>query len=98
MRKPTGRLLPLGRQCPLVRSTALKSDCFPADPQETIAPVAYNLMLYRSFSGIWTQAAQNICESYTDRSLVFVRMQVIVYGGVKLVLTQRAKCVNCVQV
>ncbi|GJU67539.1 retrovirus-related pol polyprotein from transposon TNT 1-94 [Tanacetum coccineum] len=38
-----GRLLPLGRQCPLVRSTALKSDCLPADPQETIAPVAYNL-------------------------------------------------------
>ncbi|GJY95598.1 integrase, catalytic region, zinc finger, CCHC-type containing protein [Tanacetum coccineum] len=29
--------------CPLVRSTALKSDCLPADPQETIAPVAYNL-------------------------------------------------------
>ncbi|GJZ91483.1 retrovirus-related pol polyprotein from transposon TNT 1-94 [Tanacetum coccineum] len=24
--KPTGRILPLGRQCPLVRSTALKSD------------------------------------------------------------------------
>ncbi|GJT01784.1 retrovirus-related pol polyprotein from transposon TNT 1-94 [Tanacetum coccineum] len=36
-------ILPLGRQCPLVRSTALKSDCLPADPQETIAPVAYNL-------------------------------------------------------
>ncbi|GJR87481.1 hypothetical protein Tco_0211492 [Tanacetum coccineum] len=31
------------RTCPLVRSTALKSDCLPADPQETIAPVAYNL-------------------------------------------------------
>ncbi|GJT50527.1 retrovirus-related pol polyprotein from transposon TNT 1-94 [Tanacetum coccineum] len=43
--KPTGRLLPLGRQCPLVRSTALKSDCLPADPQETIAPVAYNLVV-----------------------------------------------------
>ncbi|GJX88613.1 putative ribonuclease H-like domain-containing protein [Tanacetum coccineum] len=42
--KPTGRLLLLGRQCPLVRSTALKSDCLPADPQETIAPVAYNLV------------------------------------------------------
>ncbi|GKD66413.1 hypothetical protein Tco_1308521 [Tanacetum coccineum] len=41
--KPTGRLLPLGRQCPLVRSTALKSDCLLADPQETITPVAYNL-------------------------------------------------------
>ncbi|GJY21768.1 retrovirus-related pol polyprotein from transposon TNT 1-94, partial [Tanacetum coccineum] len=41
--KPTGRLLPLGRQCPLVRSTALKSDCLPADPQEPIAPIAYNL-------------------------------------------------------
>ncbi|GJR99407.1 hypothetical protein Tco_0315916 [Tanacetum coccineum] len=41
--KPTGRLLPLGRQCLLVRSTALKSDCMPADLQETIAPVAYNL-------------------------------------------------------
>ncbi|GKB44223.1 hypothetical protein Tco_0889165 [Tanacetum coccineum] len=41
--KPTDRLLPLGRQCPLVRSTALKSDYMPADPQETIAPVAYNL-------------------------------------------------------
>ncbi|GJS42469.1 gag-pol polyprotein [Tanacetum coccineum] len=37
--KPTGRLLLLGRQCPLVRSTALKSDCMPTDPQETIAPV-----------------------------------------------------------
>ncbi|GJS02222.1 hypothetical protein Tco_0318730 [Tanacetum coccineum] len=41
--KPTGILLPLGRQFPLVRSTALKSDCLPANPQETIAPVAYNL-------------------------------------------------------
>ncbi|GKE91338.1 retrovirus-related pol polyprotein from transposon TNT 1-94, partial [Tanacetum coccineum] len=41
--KPTGRLLPLGRQYPLVRSIALKSNCLPADPQETIAPVAYNL-------------------------------------------------------
>ncbi|GKB38406.1 retrovirus-related pol polyprotein from transposon TNT 1-94, partial [Tanacetum coccineum] len=41
--KPTGRLLLLGRQCPLVRSTALKSDYMPADPQETIAPVASNL-------------------------------------------------------
>ncbi|GJU61996.1 retrovirus-related pol polyprotein from transposon TNT 1-94 [Tanacetum coccineum] len=40
--KPTGRLLPLGRHRPLVRSTALKSDCLPADPQETIAPVTYN--------------------------------------------------------
>ncbi|GJR08649.1 hypothetical protein Tco_0791301 [Tanacetum coccineum] len=29
--------------CPLVRTTALKSDCMPADPQGTIAPVAYNL-------------------------------------------------------
>ncbi|GJV98215.1 integrase, catalytic region, zinc finger, CCHC-type containing protein [Tanacetum coccineum] len=47
--RPTGRLLPLGDQwplsrntppkCPLVRSTALKSDCMPADPQETIAHV-----------------------------------------------------------
>ncbi|GJX93399.1 integrase, catalytic region, zinc finger, CCHC-type containing protein [Tanacetum coccineum] len=41
--KPTGRLLPLGKQCPLVKSTALKSDCLPADPQEPVAPVAYNL-------------------------------------------------------
>ncbi|GJR48943.1 retrovirus-related pol polyprotein from transposon TNT 1-94, partial [Tanacetum coccineum] len=40
--KPTGRLLPLGRQRPLVRSTALKSDYLLVDPQETIAPVAYN--------------------------------------------------------
>ncbi|GJQ94630.1 retrovirus-related pol polyprotein from transposon TNT 1-94 [Tanacetum coccineum] len=42
--RPTGRLLPLGDQWPLtrnslLRSTALKSDCMPADPQETIAPV-----------------------------------------------------------
>ncbi|GJU21128.1 retrovirus-related pol polyprotein from transposon TNT 1-94, partial [Tanacetum coccineum] len=41
--KPTGRLLSLGRQCPLVRPTALKCDSMPADPQETIAPVADNL-------------------------------------------------------
>ncbi|GJX43585.1 integrase, catalytic region, zinc finger, CCHC-type containing protein [Tanacetum coccineum] len=41
--KPTGRFLPLARQCPLVRSNALKSDCLPADPLETIAPVVYNL-------------------------------------------------------
>ncbi|GJZ80913.1 retrovirus-related pol polyprotein from transposon TNT 1-94, partial [Tanacetum coccineum] len=41
--EPSGRLLPLGRKCPLVRSTYLKSDCLQADPQETIAPVAYNL-------------------------------------------------------
>ncbi|GJT21037.1 retrovirus-related pol polyprotein from transposon TNT 1-94 [Tanacetum coccineum] len=46
--RPTGRLLPLGDQWPITRntppkSTALKSDCMPADPQETIAPIAYNL-------------------------------------------------------
>ncbi|GJW48274.1 hypothetical protein Tco_0079920 [Tanacetum coccineum] len=46
--KPTSRLLLLGRRCPLVRSTALKSDCLPADPQETIAPVT----LYEPFTGI----------------------------------------------
>ncbi|GJR69155.1 integrase, catalytic region, zinc finger, CCHC-type containing protein [Tanacetum coccineum] len=34
--KATGRLSRLGRQCHLVRYTALKSDCLPADPQETI--------------------------------------------------------------
>ncbi|GJW77573.1 integrase, catalytic region, zinc finger, CCHC-type containing protein [Tanacetum coccineum] len=44
--KPTGRLLPLGRKCPLVRSTALKSDCLPADPQETIAPVVQIVLWY----------------------------------------------------
>ncbi|GKC83946.1 hypothetical protein Tco_1139663 [Tanacetum coccineum] len=44
--KPTGRLLPLGRQCPLVRSTALKSDCFLADPQETTAPVVQIILWY----------------------------------------------------
>ncbi|GKF40796.1 hypothetical protein Tco_0124138, partial [Tanacetum coccineum] len=43
--KPTGRLLPLGRQCPSVRSTALKSDCMPADPQETIAPTVVQIVL-----------------------------------------------------
>ncbi|GJZ79161.1 retrovirus-related pol polyprotein from transposon TNT 1-94 [Tanacetum coccineum] len=37
--KPTGKLLPLGRQYPLVRSTTLKSNCLPADPQETNALV-----------------------------------------------------------
>ncbi|GJS66193.1 putative ribonuclease H-like domain-containing protein [Tanacetum coccineum] len=44
--KPTGRLLPLGRQCLLVRSTALKSDCLPANPQETIAPVVQIVLWY----------------------------------------------------
>ncbi|GJW96903.1 retrovirus-related pol polyprotein from transposon TNT 1-94 [Tanacetum coccineum] len=45
-KKPTGRLLPLGRQCPLVRSTALKSDCMPADPQETITPAVHIVLWY----------------------------------------------------
>ncbi|GKA02514.1 retrovirus-related pol polyprotein from transposon TNT 1-94 [Tanacetum coccineum] len=44
--KPTGRLLLLRRQYPLVRSTALKSDCFPADPHETIAPVVVQIVLW----------------------------------------------------
>ncbi|GJZ15037.1 retrovirus-related pol polyprotein from transposon TNT 1-94 [Tanacetum coccineum] len=44
--KPIGRLLSLGRQWPLVRSTALKSDCMPADPQETIAPVVQIVLRY----------------------------------------------------
>ncbi|GJV44269.1 retrovirus-related pol polyprotein from transposon TNT 1-94 [Tanacetum coccineum] len=44
--KPTGRLLLLGRQWPLVRSTALKSDCMPADPQETIALVVHIVLWY----------------------------------------------------
>ncbi|GJZ08257.1 hypothetical protein Tco_0542540 [Tanacetum coccineum] len=41
--KPTGRLLPLERQCPLVRSTALKSGYMPTDPLENMPSVAYNL-------------------------------------------------------
>ncbi|GKC88093.1 retrovirus-related pol polyprotein from transposon TNT 1-94 [Tanacetum coccineum] len=49
--RPTGRLLPLRDQWPLTRNTPPKCDCMPADPQETIAPVADNLALYRSFSG-----------------------------------------------
>ncbi|GJW29210.1 retrovirus-related pol polyprotein from transposon TNT 1-94 [Tanacetum coccineum] len=44
--KPTGRLLLLRRQCPLVRSTTLKSDCMPADPQETIALVVQIVLWY----------------------------------------------------
>ncbi|GKD00256.1 retrovirus-related pol polyprotein from transposon TNT 1-94, partial [Tanacetum coccineum] len=44
--KPTGRLLPLERQCPLVRSTTLKSDCMPTDLQETIAPVVQIVLWY----------------------------------------------------
>ncbi|GJX63175.1 integrase, catalytic region, zinc finger, CCHC-type containing protein [Tanacetum coccineum] len=44
--KPTGRLLLLGRKCPLVRFTALKSNCLPADLQETIAPVVQYLLWY----------------------------------------------------
>ncbi|GJV70115.1 retrovirus-related pol polyprotein from transposon TNT 1-94 [Tanacetum coccineum] len=44
--KPTGRLLPLRIQCPLVRSTALKSNYLPADPQETIAPVVQIVLWY----------------------------------------------------
>ncbi|GJZ86924.1 retrovirus-related pol polyprotein from transposon TNT 1-94, partial [Tanacetum coccineum] len=36
----------LGRTVPLVRSTALKSDCLPADPQETIAPVVQIVLWY----------------------------------------------------
>ncbi|GJS74497.1 retrovirus-related pol polyprotein from transposon TNT 1-94 [Tanacetum coccineum] len=44
--KPTGRLLPLGRQCPLVRSNDLKSDGLPACPQETITPVVQIVLWY----------------------------------------------------
>ncbi|GJY68990.1 hypothetical protein Tco_0471972 [Tanacetum coccineum] len=44
--KPTGRLLPVGRHCPLVRSTALKSDYMLANPQETIAPVVQIVLCY----------------------------------------------------
>ncbi|GKC11565.1 hypothetical protein Tco_1008347 [Tanacetum coccineum] len=44
--KPTGRLLPLGRQCPLVTPTTLKSDCMPADLQETIALVVQIVLWY----------------------------------------------------
>ncbi|GJT37180.1 hypothetical protein Tco_0937045 [Tanacetum coccineum] len=37
---------PLGRQCPLVKSSALKCDCIPADPHETIAPVVQIVLWY----------------------------------------------------
>ncbi|GJV77842.1 integrase, catalytic region, zinc finger, CCHC-type containing protein [Tanacetum coccineum] len=39
-------LPPLGRQCPLVRSTTLKSDCMLADPHETIASVVQIVLWY----------------------------------------------------
>ncbi|GJV35995.1 hypothetical protein Tco_1408472 [Tanacetum coccineum] len=73
--KPTGRLLPLGKQCPLVKSTALKSDCLPADPQEPVAPVAYNLACtnqpYRNCN--W---GSNVSNSSAN-SVPFVQMQVV---------------------
>ncbi|GJW29226.1 retrovirus-related pol polyprotein from transposon TNT 1-94 [Tanacetum coccineum] len=41
--KPTGRTSSLGRSVPVSESLLLSADCMPADHQETIAPVAYNL-------------------------------------------------------
>ncbi|GJX93400.1 hypothetical protein Tco_0347986 [Tanacetum coccineum] len=73
--KTTGRLPPLGKQCPLVKSTALKSDCLPADPQEPVAPVAYNLACtnqpYRNCN--W---GSNVSNSSAN-SVPFVQMQVV---------------------
>ncbi|GJY35278.1 integrase, catalytic region, zinc finger, CCHC-type containing protein [Tanacetum coccineum] len=43
--KPTGRPIPLGGQCPLVRSTALNSSTMLADPQANKTLVAYNLVV-----------------------------------------------------
>ncbi|GJX27042.1 putative ribonuclease H-like domain-containing protein [Tanacetum coccineum] len=39
--KPTGRLLPLGRQCPLVRSTALKAFCYGQLIHKKLLPLVY---------------------------------------------------------
>ncbi|GKB65720.1 hypothetical protein Tco_0921906 [Tanacetum coccineum] len=43
--KPTGRLIPLGGKCPLVRPTALKSGTMLADPQANNTLVEYNLVI-----------------------------------------------------
>ncbi|GKD18395.1 retrovirus-related pol polyprotein from transposon TNT 1-94 [Tanacetum coccineum] len=42
--KPTGRLISLGEQCPLVRPTAPNSGTMLPDPQENNPPVEYNLV------------------------------------------------------
>nr|GEY64396.1 hypothetical protein [Tanacetum cinerariifolium] len=43
--KPTGRLIPLGGQCPLVRPTALTSDIMLAKPHAHNIPVEFNLVV-----------------------------------------------------
>ncbi|GJU89839.1 hypothetical protein Tco_1302262 [Tanacetum coccineum] len=42
--KPTGRLIPLGGQCPLVRLTTLNHGTMPTDPQGNNTPVEYHLV------------------------------------------------------
>ncbi|GKB70988.1 hypothetical protein Tco_0932400, partial [Tanacetum coccineum] len=42
--KPTGRLIPLRGQCPLVRPAALNRGTMPADLQGNNTPVEYNLV------------------------------------------------------
>ncbi|GKC47553.1 hypothetical protein Tco_1065275 [Tanacetum coccineum] len=43
--KPTGRLIPLGGQCPLVRPTSLNHGTMPTDPQGNNTPMEYNLVV-----------------------------------------------------
>ncbi|GJS82415.1 hypothetical protein Tco_0748956 [Tanacetum coccineum] len=73
--KTTGRLPPLGKQCPLVKSTALKSDCLPADPQEPVAPVAYNLACTNQPDPNCNWGS-NVSNSSAN-SVPFVQMQVV---------------------
>ncbi|GJS27366.1 retrovirus-related pol polyprotein from transposon TNT 1-94 [Tanacetum coccineum] len=94
-KKPPGRLLPLGRQCPLVRSTALESDCMPAEPQETIVPVASNLACTNQPDPNCNWGSNNGIFERRNHTLVEAARTMLIFSKASLFLWAKVVATTC---